>query len=88
MQRRACLEGNHAYGAPLEIGAGLTKTNCKYCNAVALDLGDAVHSVDEATSRFFGPGRRLSIFEIEQAVTAELHDVSEGDQVREAPRAR
>lgn len=82
MQRGACREGRHAFGAPTEIGAGLIRTSCKYCSEVVLDLREPrpAKPTARAASRFFGAGRRLTIFEIGQAAAAGLYDVTETEE--------
>ena len=46
MRRRACRSGSHAYGPPVRAGAGISRTVCKYCGAVEIDLRDSgVHAL-------------------------------------------
>ena len=82
MDRRACRNGSHAYGVPTEIGAGLTRNRCKYCGALEIDLraadGDSA-AQHRASGALFRSSHRLSIFDIEHAVSAGLYEVDGAD---------
>jgi len=80
MNRRACRDGKHAFGIPRAIGAGLTRSRCKYCRAIEIDLRsteEIASAQDSPRDRFFRTGRKITIFDIEQAVSAGLYDVDE-----------
>ena len=91
MQRRACAEGKHAFGIETAIGAGLTRSRCKYCGTMSIDLsvieGDGACVGVVSTGRAGGPSdgavqarglfgrrQRVTIFDIEQALTSGLLD--------------
>ncbi len=87
VQRRGCRDGNHSYGWETSVGAGLKRNRCKYCGAVTIDLrhandnalsspgGSGSNSLPDPPPQvggLFGRRGRISIFDIEQAVTAGL----------------
>jgi hypothetical protein len=83
--------GSHAFGPALRSGLGISRSVCKYCGVVEIDLreadppetaptracdSDPTSEPEVGSAALFGAAKRLSLFEIQHAVDAGLYDVS------------
>lgn len=59
IHQRACRRGDHRFGAPQRIGAGIQRTACSVCGSVSIDLRD-VH--DEHPPSLIRPTRAAGRF--------------------------